>query len=225
MKNQPEGFYRDFIPKYLKERKQDFSGHDVYVFGVYAGNTFRRTHSGLRGHGVDVHKIWGFDGFIGLPNAEGRFIKGDCNDVAKRLHIEDTIPEIVRILMKRLPQGTGKNTEIVPGMLADTLNNDLLKKRPRKAIWIDCDVDLYSSTMTALDFMATNKLIQVGTVISYDDWWSGHKEYEGGESLAHKELCEKYGIEAKAIFTKLSYNTANVEDGVPIHKVFEVTKI
>ena len=41
------------------------------------------------------------------------------------------------------------------------------------AKYVDVDVDLYSSALEVLTFMFESGLVVPGTVIGYDDWWSG----------------------------------------------------
>ena len=85
----------------------------------------------------------------------------------------------------------------------------------KPAAYVDIDVDLYKSTVLALDFLFRNKLIQVGTLIGYHDW-GGLEEFTGGESLAHKELTEKYGVVCEEIFRQ--------GEGLHVQKIFRVVK-
>jgi hypothetical protein len=82
---------------------------------------------------------------------------------------------------------------------------------------VDIDVDLYSSTITVLDFMFRNNLIGKGTLLFYDDW-GGSKGFEtlsSGESRAHKEMLEKYN--------KIAREILSIGDSFPnVHKIFEV---
>ena len=116
-----------------------------------------------------------------------------------------------------------KNTEVVmvPGYYEDSLNReliDLVKLQP--ASYVDIDVDLYSSTITVLDFMFSNALIIPGTVIGYDDWGGarGFNWNLAGESRAHKEMCDKWGVKCKDL-----YQMGNAYPHVA--KVFQVVEI
>jgi len=75
-----------------------------------------------------------------------------------------------------------------------------MKSNLKPAFWVDIDVDLYISTIQILDFMFQNKLIVPETLVSFDDW-AGTEEYKGGESLAWKEMCEKYSVSVKDILS------------------------
>ena len=63
------------------------------------------------------------------------------------------------------------------------------------------DVDLHCSTQTVLNWMLDNNLIAKGTIIYFDDWGST-EEYKGGESMAWKEACEKFGIEYSEMYSR-----------------------
>ena len=71
----------------------------------------------------------------------------------------------------------------------------------KQASYINIDVDIYSSTMEVLQFCLDNNIIGPGTIIRYDDWTSG-PEWVTGNSLAHREIRQKYNI----AFDRLSIN-------------------
>jgi len=77
----------------------------------------------------------------------------------------------------------------------------------RPALFVDIDVDLYISTMQALDYMLTNKLIVVGTLVGFDDWPAGGRR--GGEQRAHRELTKKWGLRWKNIVPGCKEDRAN----------------
>merc|ERR1712050_564657 len=72
------------------------------------------------------------------------------------------------------------------------------------AQYVDIDCDLHSSTVSVLEWMFSSGLIQRGTLIGYDDWWSlpceGNKierkasPLDSGEGLAHVQLSKKYSV-------------------------------
>ena len=90
---------------------------------------------------------------------------------------------------------------LIEGFYDKVLTDDIVAKYdmcPAKIIEIDCDI--YSSAYTALDFMARNGLIVPGSLLYADDWGGTlekSKEFDGGESRAYKEICEKYNLQAK----------------------------
>lgn len=197
---------RDFVINKLKNIN-DISSYDIYEFGIFTGGSFKHIYDNLCLINKIPNKIWGFDSFEGLPKEkenlpiydgweEGYFKIDDKN-------IIDTISNSINGSIK---------FELIKGYFENTLNDNFLKKNPKKAIYIDIDCDLYISTYVVLDFMFKNNLIANNCYISYDDW-GGIEEYSGGESLAHKEIMEKYFVEYEEIFSK--------GDGKPHkHKVF-----
>ena len=88
--------------------------------------------------------------------------------------------------------------QLVPGFYNESLTNDLAKKM-RPALYVDVDCDLYSSTVTALVWLFDHGLVQVGTVIGYDDWAQGG--ISDGEQRAHAEVKEQYGVTFKPLGT------------------------
>lgn len=202
---------------YLKENKIDISGNDIYEFGIYSGESMVSIQNGLKAVGLVCNSIYCFDSFGGLPEEEGNLPRYETwfkgNYSAKEAFQENDIHKIIEILKSKV-SFSPILTYFIPGFFEKSLNKALLKKYSfKKAIYIDVDVDLYKSAKECLEFMFKNKLVQVGTLIGYDDW-SGTKEFEGGESLAHKEMTEKYNIRCKELFYL-----------GPIRKVFEVSKI
>lgn len=207
--------YRTWILDYIKENNIDVSSFDMYQFGIYSGNTYVYIFEEMANRNIMPNKVWGFDSFEGLPNAEARWKKGQFN--AKEFHKNDNIESIIKSILDRVTPIQAERTKMIPGFFKDVLTTELAGQGMKQASWIDVDVDVYSSTVELLDFMVSNNLVRVGTIISYDDW-SGTEEYKGGESLAHKEFCENHGIKCKEIFCKIM-------GGRMLNKVFEVEKI
>lgn len=77
---------------------------------------------------------------------------------------------------------------------------------------------LAQSTVTALDWLFTQRLIRVGTLIAYDDFWTIPCSHAGthrggggnaaasvtspldvGEGKAHREMAEKHGVRFECI--------------------------
>ena len=73
----------------------------------------------------------------------------------------------------------------------------------RPALYVDIDVDLYSSTYQALEWLAQFGLLVPGTIIGYDDWVTGG---ENGEQRAHKDILEKFPKLRMAPYTSPGYS-------------------
>jgi hypothetical protein len=191
---------------------------DVYQFGVYKGDSMK-----IQKKAFPRARLLGFDSFMGLPDdAPGHDIdpnwqRGhwDSGDVRAKLSIEMGGPRKVRF---------------VKGFFNESLNPSLLQKLSLKpAQYIDIDVDLYSSSVQALDFMFGQGLVQTGTLIGYDDWWPlpcQNRTYCGSpsdcaEGLAHVEIAAKYGVKLKCIAGSCDSNKAKIYEGNGV--VFLVT--
>ena len=68
-------FWRTIILRHLNLTCGDFRcrlpSRDMYQFGVYTGRSLRAIFKRLNEDGVDVHRFWGFDSFMGLPSESG----------------------------------------------------------------------------------------------------------------------------------------------------------
>lgn len=190
-----------------------FQGRDlsklnsVYMFGVYTGesvwdivNIFNRAKK-------DVSYFL-FDSFVGLPKEEKEVIAQECwNEgdfsTAKALEVssvEEAMNKVEGIIRKNCEP---KKLSMIPGFFCDSLTENLIEeKHMGPALYVDVDVDLYSSTIDSLDWMFRNGLIVPGTIIGYDDWGGtpGWFVNADGESRAHKELCKKYNVECLKVF-------------------------
>ena len=117
-----------------------------------------------------------------------------------------------RVRLKRELGREGAPVHFVSGFFNESLQLGLGREfgmQPAK--YVDIDVDLYSSTSQVLGFMFGSRLIRAGTLVGYDDWWSGPcrrgwgssdgatpSPLETGEGLAHAEAARKYGVSSSA---------------------------
>lgn len=128
-------------------------------------------------------RFFAFDSFEGLPNNEGFFRTGELSS-----------PEYT---FKRMMAKTGVDTNqciTVSGFYSESLT-DRLKEETNlaRAAIVHVDCDLYTSTKAVLDFI--EDLVDVGTVLVFDDWYvfGGHPE-ASGEAKAFSEwpLCQRF---------------------------------
>ena len=196
---------------YIKRYGYDRNGGDIYQFGVYVGTSLKKIQDCLNEYGVIYGRLRGFDSFQGLPEErkgiprDEMWYKGQFD-----MTVDGSTPfQVAEKILKEL--------DLEADLHVGFYDKLELHKEMLPALFIDIDCDLYVSTMQALSFMAENKLIRPHTIIRYDDW-GGTEEYKGGESLAHKRICKKYGIYTKEIMTPLN---------LPPHvvKVFEVINV
>lgn len=150
----------------------------------------------VNGSGQAPRRLWGFDSFAGLPEETGgntsyvqqsHFVHGAWDGrvalgVRSPAELKDRVGSYLNDTRVRL----------VHGFYNESLTSKLAKKM-RPALYVDVDCDLYSSTLTALAWLFEHRLVQVGTVIGYDDWEQGGPS--AGEQRAHAEVQTRYGVQ------------------------------
>ena len=139
-------------------------------------------------HNFDLRKvkIVLFDSFKGLPEEKD---PADFNpewEKGKFAYSRDYITKI--ILDHNFPL---ENVTFIEGYYEDTLNEstmEIIKNLPPPSI-VTMDVDYYSSTKIALDFI--QPLLKSGTVFYFDDLYSFHLHPKMGQVRAINELNSK----------------------------------
>ena len=177
---------------------------DYLEFGVYQGQSFIAAYKAMQtqfekriaqntGGGDEAEaqqkrlQIWknmrffAFDSFAGLPRL-----------TAEDAHSLDFKEGQYAFPVERFQQRIQKHgvpperPRFVSGWFQDTCN-ELTRSQHQltkaAVVWIDCD--LYSSTKTALDFITP--LLQDGTIIIFDDWFSYRGNPGAGEQRAFTE--------------------------------------
>lgn len=149
----------------------------VLEFGVRHGNTIRQIADLVR---QEVH---GFDSFEGLPEQWHHEPKGSYTTKGQ-------IPEV--------PQ----QVKLHAGWFEETLPA-FLQQYPGKVRLVNIDCDIYSSTKTVLDALATR--IVSGSVIIFDEY-IGNEHWREDEFKAFQEAVTEYGWEYEylsfSFFTK-----------------------
>lgn len=241
--------WREHVVKLLEERCGTHASasslanceqSDIYEFGVFTGRALRGLALRFNRSRVSVGNIWGFDSFEGLPRElangtlmrwategaggfeQGAFsvrslLKKKCKDASHcRKFADDPLGHVASYI-------GDPRVQLVRGYYDRSLTPHLARARGmRKALYVDVDVDLYSSALTALDWLFGQGLVVPGTIIGYDDWGYGLKltdrvspkskvvlqklllrgdpskkasiEHVDGEPRAHREIAAKYGV-------------------------------
>eukprot|EP01043_Picozoa_sp_COSAG02_P057566 COSAG02_NODE_7010_length_3228_cov_233.817194_2_plen_475_part_00 len=203
----------------------------VYVFGVFNGWSTK-----LLRQFFPSSATWGFDSFQGLPeetDPEPTRLKHIGPGTFRSVHSHETLRESIfadESNPRRSWSGKKREAEsnlrqsmvdwggmVVPtgdlvfeaGWFEDTFAEQRLaaSRGMEPAAYIDMDVTLYSSTFKALDWMFGNGLVQKGTLIGYEGFWTIPCVAYGGESAgdhanplqtaagrAHREIAAKYGV-------------------------------
>lgn len=153
---------------------------DYLEFGVYQGVSFQMSMhvarkvlpTGMR----ERPRFFAFDSFQGLPDTDptrdpGVFERGDY--------------ATTRELFERYTRREARHWEtvVVEGLFADTLTPQLYERHQlHRAAFVNIDCDLYPSTRDALAFVTP--LLQNGTVIYFDDWFTSSGDMRLGEAGA-----------------------------------------
>ncbi len=193
--------------------KEELVDMDVYQFGVFTGESMREIASILSRHKIQINSFYGFDVFTGMPKETAEpiaqpswdpDIEPDTFNAVKQLNL-DSVEECVIRLETEVKNIFNKNNNksnisIFPGLVQETIEKNGDNFKP--AFYVDFDMDIYSPTKYAFDYLVRNNLIVRGTLIGYDDWGGtpGYKEMLDGESRAHREITQEYGIKMTKIF-------------------------
>ena len=132
-------------------------------FGVASGKTINHLSTLTR------DKVYGFDAFTGLPEKwrvgfeEGAFAQ--------------SLPEV------------NANVELVVGLFDETLPKFVSQLEANKIAFLHIDCDLYSSTRTIFQYLASR--IVAGTVIVFDEYFN-YPGWRQHEFKAFMEFCEDH---------------------------------
>lgn len=150
-------------------------------FGVYTGTTFAWQAEQIKKH-HKASSLIGFDSWQGLPPEAEHVWIPERHKIGKYASIK----EVVLSKLDRIGMRDDARLSFVDGFFSETLTPELQKK-VGPVIFINVDVDIYSSTMELLDFV--KPLLQVGTVLYWDDWKDPRFLHEGdwGEHKAWKD--------------------------------------
>ena len=154
-----------------------------FEFGCSSGRTFSAAILAAKYLGMSMN-AYAFDSFEGLPETnkseDGYFQAGSYN----------TPLSDFKQIVKKQTKVDFPDTNIVKGFYNVSLTDQLSSSLPKKAGFIHIDVDLYSSTVTVLEFIKDH--LTNGTVILFDDWFCFAPGKEMGERRALNEFLKKY---------------------------------
>ena len=177
---------------YLDKMRSKIQSGDIYQFGVYSGMSINNILQKYNEFNIPT-SVWGFDSFCGLPEETkesviypewktGEFSSCDLLETKSTQEAANLIKEFIQ-------KEHSNHIEMIVGFYEDSLKT-AYNSNMKPASWLDIDVDLYSSTIEAMEFMISNNLIIPGTLIYFDDY----KGTEFGEGRALKELTKKYDL-------------------------------
>jgi hypothetical protein len=159
---------------------------DYYEFGLYRGYSFWYAQRAAGALGLNQMQFFGFDSFRGLPAPEGpdsetmEFRQGDY--ACGRTQVETYLTRY----------GVDwSRTHLIEGYFDASLQPELkqsLGMRSAAVVLVDCD--LYSSTVSVLEFI--RGLLRDGSILLFDDWNCFDKSDELGERRAFREFLERH---------------------------------
>lgn len=133
-------------------------------------------------------KLIGFDSWQGLP-------KETPGVWAPERHKEGAFSSPKQNVLDRMSEigaAIGDQFKLVDGFFSTSLTGEL-RSKIEDLIFVNVDVDIHSSTMEVLHWI--RPLLQIGTVIYFDDWKDPIDEGKGasewGEHLAWKQWCDE----------------------------------
>jgi hypothetical protein len=164
---------------------------DYLEFGVFRGETFRNAIRAAQQAYRSTHagrfagRFVAFDSFQGLPRVASTgdgvnpYAAGEFS--ASRAVFERTLGR----LAERVP------IEVVAGWFDATLTPQTAERlRLHRAAFVNVDCDLYESTVPVLEFVTP--LLQTGTILYLDDWFSYRGDVDQGEPRAVREWLERH---------------------------------
>jgi Macrocin-O-methyltransferase (TylF) len=188
--------WRLLVPMFISRGELSRNLEQIYCFGCGGGRTVSALKIAFDSQGLKLPHLNLFDSFSGLPSEQD----GVTTNTYWR---KGSYSSGVRGLRNKLDKLgiAASQYRIYEGFYSESLNPAAASAGDLKpALYIDIDCDLYISTFQALDFMFSSNLATAGTYIGYDDW-GDTKTWLEGESRAHKEISEKYGVDFEECFS------------------------
>jgi hypothetical protein len=157
---------------------------DYAEFGCHGGMTFFLAYQEVRRTRYP-RILWGFDSFCGLPSqktpedAHPKWVEGAMHTDLDEFHF---ICKFNGIPLS--------DYRVVPGFYENTLKPDLTAtKLPINICLAYIDCDLYSSTISVLNFLSPR--LKHGMIIALDDYFCWSNCQLSGEKRAIKELFKE----------------------------------
>lgn len=153
---------------------------DYLEFGCWGCTTFSLAYKQSLKYGMHIH-LWAFDSFCGLPPKE----KPEDNhplwqEGAMAMSAEAFRGKCIKV---GIP---ASKFSIVAGFYKQTLNAGSERNLPRDICLAYIDCDLYSSTLTVLEFLTAR--LKHGMIIAFDDYYCWSPTAISGE----RKACSDY---------------------------------
>ena len=187
-------------------------GTDLYEFGVYTGGGLRMWLRMMRSEGLPfAGSIWGFDSFEGMPSEDARFktklrqrdkgwLEGGLN-TAEQMGIPDW-ETLCRTIIRNIGHSPAERVHMLRGFYNESLvGGRRVANRwgMRRALLVDLDCDLYTSSVQALRFVLDTGVLAPGGYVYLDDvmpWvWRDARTPPLEQKLAFQELTTEYELQ------------------------------
>ncbi|MDC3175457.1 TylF/MycF family methyltransferase [Candidatus Pelagibacter sp.] len=147
-----------------------------YEFGCFSGRTFAAAINSAKFLNIDF-KYYAFDSFLGLPST-------DEKNIFKKGQFKFSKQDFKKIIKMKTGK-TLKDENIIEGFYEQALETRKAQELPKAGIiYLDCD--LYSSTISALNFL--KKKIVSGSVLLFDDYYC----YPVDQNLGQKKAIDEF---------------------------------
>ena len=183
-------FRRAFFALFFNQISGDYA-----EFGCWTGTTFtlayeesRHAEAVIASWGGSVRPacgLWAFDSFSGLPaprfheDEHPRWVPGALKTSLEEFH--------TLLAARDVPRSA---YQVVPGFFEETLakpTSDASLPRDIALAYVDCD--LYSSTLTVLQFLLPR--LKHGMIIAFDDYYCCSSNQLSGERRAQLEIFDE----------------------------------
>jgi O-methyltransferase len=153
-----------------------------FEFGCHRARTMRLAWDAF--HSLYDWTFVAFDSFEGLPEMD----PADSMPIWKKGDLKTSETDFVNLVTQHgMPRERLKTVKgFYNESLTPALRDELL---PQKAAVVYIDCDLYSSTVTALEF--SKDFFKTGTILVFDDWFCFYGDPTKGERRAFAEFRER----------------------------------
>lgn len=157
---------------------------DYVEFGSMGGGSFVRAHEVLASVPTGRH-LWAFDSFVGLPDTEEPLDAHPSFPPSVDPNGLDAF--VARCDAHGIPRD---DYTTVPGFYEETLPAIGADGDPGDVALAYIDCNLYSSTVTVLDFLAPR--LKHGMILAFDDYFCWSAEEVSGERIALDEFLRAH---------------------------------
>lgn len=190
------------------------SGQAIYLFGVFGGNSMIEWSRIIRECDLRIDQIVAFDSFQGVPKEYAEPVKHDVWDpdlstfysafnASEYFGVSDPKVAADMAIQRARPHFKGLDVEFVPivGFYEDSLVESPRDMGLLPPAVVEIDVDIYSSTVTVLDWLEKHDaMIPDVTQIGYDDWDDPGGFPSFGEGRANGEWVASTGTKLRTLF-------------------------